>query len=174
MLDMAPYYLNVMISLFGAVDSVYSMQKKTFAQRTIKVEPHRGDKIDVEIPTHVCATLSFKNGVIGTLTNSFDIWGSQTPNIEIYREKGTMILPNPNMFTGPILVRRYGDKEWRQYTQFVEYEGYGRGIGVMDMIKSIEKNKAHKASAELAYHVTDIILTMDEAAEAKRELNTNS
>ena len=174
MLDMAPYYLNIMISLFGVVDSVYSMQKKTFAQRTIKVAPRRGDKIDVEIPTHVCATLSFKNGVIGTFTNSFDIWGSQTPNIEIYGEKGTMILPDPNMFTGPVMLKRYGEKEWHRLTQFVEYEGYGRGIGVMDMIRSIEKDQAHKASAELAYHVTDVIFAMDEAAEAKREIRVAS
>jgi predicted dehydrogenase len=174
MLDMAPYYLNVMVSLFGSVDSVYSMQKKTFEQRTIKVAPRRGDVIDVEIPTHVCATLSFKNGVIGTFTNSFDIWASQTPKIEIYGEKGSMLLPDPNHFAGPVLVKRLKDEEWRPMIQFMEYDGYGRGVGVMDMIKSIEADKPHKASAELAYHVTDVILTMDEAAEAKKELKVAS
>ena len=174
MLDMAPYYLNVMVSLFGAVDSVYSMQKKTFEQRTIKVAPRRGDVIDVEIPTHVCSSLSFKNGVIGTFTNSFDIWASTTPKIEIYGEKGSMLLPDPNMFAGPVMIKRLRDKEWRPMIQFMEYDGYGRGIGVMDMIKSIENDKPHKASAELAYHVTDVILTMDEAAEAKRELKVAS
>lgn len=174
MLDMAPYYLNVMISLFGAVDSVYSMQKKTFEQRTIKVAPRRGEKIDVGVPTHVCSTLSFKNGVVGTFTNSFDIWGSQTPKIEIYGEKGTMILPDPNQFVGPVLIKRLRDNEWRPMIQFMEYDGYGRGIGVMDMIKSIETDKPHKATAELAYHVTDVILAMDEAAAAKQELKVAS
>ncbi len=169
MLDMAQYYLNVMVSLFGPVESVYSIQKKTFEQRTIKVAPRRGDKIDVEIPTHVCASLKFKNGVIGTFTNSFDIWASTTPKIEVYGEKGTMVIPNPNLFVGPVLVKRYRDEEWREVPQFVEYGKYGRGVGVMDMIKSIEAGKPHKASAELAYHVTDVILTMDEAAEAKCE-----
>jgi predicted dehydrogenase len=174
MLDMAPYYLNVMVNLFGAVDSVYSMQKKTFEQRTIKVPPRRGEKIDVEIPTHVCSTIRFKNGVVGTFTNSFDIFSATAPKIEIYGQKGTMVLPDPNHFSGPVMIRRYKDKEWRQIIQFVEYDDYGRGIGVMDMIKAIESNKTHKASAELAYHVTDIILTMDEAAEAKRELKVAS
>ncbi|MBQ7337373.1 MAG: Gfo/Idh/MocA family oxidoreductase [Clostridia bacterium] len=174
MLDMAPYYLNVMVSLFGAVENVYSMQKKTFEQRTIKVAPRRGEKIDVEIPTHVCSTLGFKNGVIGTFTNSFDIFGATAPKIEVYGEKGTMVLPDPNCFDGPVMIRRYRDKEWRPMIQFVEYEGFGRGIGVMDMIKAIEQDKAHKASAELAYHVTDVILTMDEAAQAKQELKVAS
>lgn len=174
MLDMAPYYLNVMISLFGSVESVYSMQKKTFEQRTIKVPPRRGEKIDVEIPTHVCATLRFKNGVIGTFTNSFDIFSATAPKIEVYGEKGTMVLPDPNMFEGPVMVRRYKDKEWRAMPQFVEYRDYGRGIGVMDMVKAIEKDRLHKASAELAYHVTDVIFTMDEAAKAKRECTVTS
>jgi len=146
----------------------------TFPQRTIKVAPRRGEKIDVEIPTHVCSTLSFKNGVIGTFTNSFDIWSSKTPKLEIYGEKGSMILPDPNHFSGAVMVRRMRDSEWRPMIQFNEYEGYGRGIGVVDMIKSIEKEKPHKASAELAYHVTDVILTMDEAAAAGRELKVSS
>ncbi|MBQ7831044.1 MAG: Gfo/Idh/MocA family oxidoreductase [Clostridia bacterium] len=174
MLDMAPYYLNVFVSLFGAIDSVYSMQKMTFPQRTIKVAPRRGEKIDVEIPTHVCASLRFKNGMIGTFTNSFDIWASQTPKIEIYGEKGVMILPDPNLFEGPVYVKRFNDPEWRPLPQFVEYSKYGRGVGVMDMILSIEGNKPHKASAELAYHVTDVILSMDEAAEAKSEKKIKS
>ena len=169
MLDMAPYYLNVFVSLFGAVDSVYSMQKMTFPQRTIKVAPRRGEKIDVEIPTHVCATLRFENGMIGTFTNSFDIWASNTPKIEIYGEKGVMILPDPNLFEGPVYIKRFNDPEWRAVPQFIEYGKYGRGVGVMDMIRSLESGKPHKASAELAYHVTDVILTMDEAAEAKCE-----
>lgn len=174
MLDMAPYYLNVFVSLFGAVDSVYSMQKKTFEQRTIKVAPRRGEKIDVEIPTHVCASLRFKNGMIGSFTNSFDIWASNTPKIEIYGEKGSMILPDPNLFEGPVYIKRFNDPEWRAVPQFIEYAKYGRGIGVVDMIKAIESNQPHKASAELAYHVTDVILTMDEAAAAKSEQKVQS
>lgn len=174
MLDMAPYYLNVFVSLFGAVDSVYSMQKMTFPQRTVKVAPRRGEKIDVEVPTHVCASLRFENGMIGTFTNSFDIWSSKTPYIEIYGEKGTMILPDPNQYKGPVLVRRMRDAEWRELVQFVEYANYGRGAGVADMIKSIERDVPHKASAEMAYHVTDVILSMDEAAEAKCEKKVDS
>ena len=174
MLDMAPYYLNVFVSLFGAIDSVYSMQKMTFPQRTIKVAPRRGEKIDVEIPTHVCSTLRFENGMIGSFTNSFDIWSSTSPFIEVYGEKGSLILPDPNKYVGNVMLRRMRDAEWRPLPQFVEYEKYGRGAGVADMVKAIESDTEHKASAELAYHVTDVILSMDEAAEAKGEKKVES
>ena len=69
------------------------MSKITWPERTIKVAPRRGEKIQVEVPTYVTSMLKFESGVIGTFVNSFDIWGTQQPHIEIYGEKGTMILP---------------------------------------------------------------------------------
>ena len=174
MLDMAPYYLNTFISLFGPIDSVYSMQNITFPQRTIKVAPRRGEKVDVEVPTHVCSVMRFENGMLGSFVNSFDIWASNTPRIEIHGEKGTMLLPDPNMFVGQVHFKRFRDTEWRPMPLFIEHEKYGRGVGVADMIKCIEKGIPHKASAEMAYHVTDVILTMEEAAEAKCEMKVQS
>lgn len=174
MMDMAAYYLNTFISLFGGVKSVIAMSKITFDERTIKVAPRRGEKIKVEVPTHVSSVLNFENGVIASFVNSFDIWNSKSPYIEIYGEKGTMIVPDPNRYSGEVLVRRFRDSEWRVMPQFVEYEKYGRGIGVADMVRCIEAGVPHKASMEMAYHVTDIILSMEEAANSHREVEITS
>jgi len=174
MMDMAPYYLNSMISLFGAVDAVQTMAKITWPERTIKVQPRRGEKISVEVPTYVSSAMKFESGVIATFVNSFDIWKSQCPYIEVYGEKGTMVIPDPNRYKGDVLVRRFKDTEWRVLPQFVEYAEYGRGIGVVDMIRSIEAGVPHKASAEMAYHATDVIIAMDESAEAHKELKIES
>lgn len=170
MMDMAPYYLNLFVSLLGSVDAVSTMSKITWPERTIKVAPRRGEKIQVEVPTYVSTALRFKSGVIATFVNSFDIWGTQQPYMEIYGEKGTMVIPDPNRYSGEVLVRRFSDHTWRPLPQFVEYADYGRGIGIVDMIQSIEADVPHRASAELAYHTTDVILAMDEAGEAHREL----
>ncbi len=174
MMDMAPYYLNLFISLLGPVNAVSAVSKITWPERTIKVPPRRGEKIKVEVPTYVASTMKFDCGVIATFTNSFDIWKSQQPFVEIYGEKGTMIIPDPNCYTGEVLIRRFRDTEWRVVPQFVEYQKYGRGIGVVDMIRSIEAGVPHKASAEMAYHVTDVILAMDEAGEAHKEIAVQS
>lgn len=174
MMDMAPYYLNMFISLLGPVGSVQTMSKITWPERTIKVPPRRGEKIEVEVPTYVSTALKFENGVIATFVNSFDIWKTQQPYIEVYGEKGTMVIPDPNRYKGDVLVRRFRDTEWRVLPQFVEYADYGRGIGIVDMIRSIEAGVPHKASLEMAYHATDVIIAMDEAGEAKRELAVQS
>lgn len=174
MMDMAPYYLNLFISLLGPVGSVSTMSKITWGERTIKVPPRRGEKIAVEVPTYVASTLKFDCGVIASFTNSFDIWHTQQPFMEIYGEKGTMVIPNPNVYKGDVLIRRFTDTEWRVVPQFVEYQDYGRGIGVVDMIRCIEAGEPHKASAEMAYHATDVILAMDEAGDAQREVDIAS
>lgn len=174
MMDMAAYYLNIFISLVGPVDSVQTLSKITFPERTIKVAPRRGDKIQVEVPTYVTTALNFENGVIGTFVNSFDIWATKQPHIEIFGEKGTMVLPDPNRYEGEVFIKRFKDTEWRALPQFVEYREYGRGIGIVDMIRAIENDTEHKANLELAYHTTDIIMTIDEACEAQKLLKVNS
>ena len=174
MMDMAPYYLNMFISLIGPVDSVQTMSKITWPERTIKVAPRRGEKIQVEVPTYVSSTMRFENGVIATFVNSFDIWRTQQPFIEIYGEKGTMVIPDPNRYKGDVLIRRFRDTEWRVLPQFVEYADYGRGLGIVDMIRSIEAGVPHKTGLDMAYHTTDIIMAMDEAGELGRELKIGS
>ena len=174
MMDMAPYYLNLFVSLVGPVDSVMTMSKITWPERTIKVAPRRGEKIQVEVPTYVSSALKFKNGVIATFVNSFDIWGTQQPYIEVYGEKGTMVIPDPNRYRGDVLVKRFRDTEWRTVQPFVEYAEYGRGIGIVDMIRSIEAGVPHKAGVEMAYHTTEVIFAMDEAGEAHKEIKIAS
>lgn len=170
MMDMAPYYLNMFISLIGPIDSVQTMSRMTWPERTIKVPPRRGEKISVEVPTYVSTALRFESGVIATFVNSFDIWKTQQPYIEVYGEKGTMVIPDPNRYKGDVLIRRFRDSEWRVLPQFVEYADYGRGIGIVDMIRSIEADVPHKASLDMAIHATDVIFAMDEAGESHSEV----
>ena len=89
-------------------------------------------------------------------------------------EKGTPVLPDPNRYMGDVMMKRFKDSEWRGLPGFIEYEGYGRGIGIMDMIRSIEADVPHRASVEMAYHVTEVIFAMDEAGETHREVAIES
>ena len=174
MMDMAPYYLNMFISLVGPVDSVMTMSKITWPERTLTVAPRRGEKIRVEVPTYVSTALRFENGVIATFLNSFDIWATKQPYIEIYGEKGTMVIPDPNRYQGDVLVKRFRDSEWHVLPQFVEYANYGRGIGIVDMIRCMDADINHKASVEMAYHATDVILAMDEAGQTGAQVQIAS
>ena len=63
--DMGPYYLTALVSLLGPVRRVTGSARATFPERTIRSEPRAGERIAVEVPTHLAAVLDFASGAIG-------------------------------------------------------------------------------------------------------------
>jgi len=157
MLDMGPYYLTALVSMFGSANTVSGMTKIGFPQRTITSEKKFGKVIDVEVPTHVAGTIGFDNGVIASMMMSFDIWGSTLPCIEIYGTAGTLIVPDPNTFGGPVMLRPGHGKEFKEIPLTHIYNENSRGIGVADMAKCLDTGETPRANGELANHVLEIM-----------------
>src|SRR5438093_11346533 len=114
MLDMGPHYLTALVSLIGPVRRVTGSVRATFPEREIGSEPRRGQKIPVNTPTHVAGVVDFASGAIGTIITSFDVWAHSLPRIEIYGSEGSLAVPDPNTFGGPVRLRRAGEAEWRE------------------------------------------------------------
>jgi predicted dehydrogenase len=112
MFDMGPYYLTALVSLLGPVVRICGSAKKGQEERTITSEPLNGTKIKVEVPTHITGVLDFKDGTVGTIITSFDVWSSTMPFIEIYGTEGTMQVPDPNYFRGEIKIKRFREEQW--------------------------------------------------------------
>lgn len=167
--DMAPYYLNLMISLFGSVRSVTAAGRITWPTRTYTYESRKGDKIDVEVPTHTIGIFEMENGALFSFTNSFDMYKSAVPYVEIYGETGTLILPFPNHYNGDVMLSERGG-EFKPVEQLVGYEGFMRSAGIADLSASMEKGCAHLASGEMAYHVTDVMCAWEEAMEQEKKI----
>lgn len=170
MFDMGPYYLTALINLIGPVKKVTGLTNITFPQRTITSEKKYGKVIDVEVPTHVAGLLEFCNGAIGTIITSFDIWASQLPRIEIYGSQGTLIVPDPNIFGGPVMVKRENHEEFHQIPLTHPYAENSRGLGVADMAQALMANKTNRANGELAYHVLDIMHAFHDSANTGRHI----
>lgn len=173
MLDMGPYYLTALVHLLGPVRRVTGVSKKTFPQRTITSKPHYGEIIDVDVTTHLAGVVDFASGAVGTLIMSFDVWSHNLPRIEIYGSDGTLSVPDPNHFSGPVMLRRAGADDWTEIP-LTHSDDVERGIGVADMAYAILSGRAHRASGELAYHVLDIMLAVDEASAAGKHIALSS
>ncbi len=115
MFDMGPYYLTALVSLLGPVVRVSGSARASFSERTIGSAPKKGQKIKVEVPTHVTGLLDFANGAIATMITSFDVWGHTLPHIEIYGSEGTLSVPDPNTFGGPVRLWRAGRQRLGRY-----------------------------------------------------------
>ena len=172
MMDMGPYYITALVSLLGGVSAVTGMSKTSFPQRRITSQPHFGEIIDVEVPTYVTGMMQFDCGAIGTIFTTFDVYTAQTPYIEIYGSKGTLEVPNPNIFGGP--VRLYRGKARGEKNDFMEmpllfpYEENSRAIGLADMAKSIASNRPFRANGDLTLHVLEILCGFDAASEQRK------
>jgi predicted dehydrogenase len=167
-LDLGPYYVTTLVAMLGPVKRVGAVARASVPVRTIPTGPRRGDRIPVHVPTHVAGVLEFEAGVPANVLMSWDIWSTHLPYIEVYGSDGSVSLPNPDLYDGLPRVRTAGPEELDQpppppgslpwntmppaYGSRVE-----RGIGVADMAHAIRSGRPHRAGAELAYHVLEVL-----------------
>jgi predicted dehydrogenase len=162
--DMGPYYLTALVNLLGPVKRATGSARVTFPERLITSEPKQGQKIQVDVPTHVAGVLEFESGAIVTLLTSFDVWHAELPCIEIYGTEGSMSVPDPNGFGGSPKVRRAGAEGWSEIPLSHVYAENSRGLGVADMASALAAGRPQRASGELTYHVLDVMHAIHDAS----------
>ncbi len=155
--DMGPYYLTALVHLLGPARRVTGSARITRGQRTIGSEPAKGQRFDVEVPTHVASVVDFASGPVATLVTSFDVQASRYRFLEIYGTEGTLAVPDPNTFGGPVQIKRHFRDEWHDVELTHGNAQQSRGLGLADMVRGIERNRPHRASGELALHVLDLM-----------------
>ncbi len=157
MLDMGPYYITDLVNLLGPVESVIGVATRTRAERTITSEPLKGTRIPVNVATHVTGVLRFVNGAAISVTMSFDVAKHKHVPLEIYGEKGSLIVPDPNYFGGKIEFAAAGE-DWQEIPARPLYaDGNYRSLGLADMAKAIRDGRPHRASGALALHVIEVM-----------------
>jgi len=174
MFDMGPYYLTALVNLLGPVRRVSGAARITRPERIITSQPKYGTRVKVEVPTHVAGLMEFAGGAIGTIITSFDVWAAELPRIEVYGTEGTLSVPDPNGFGGPVRVRRAGAGEWSLMPHSHGYAENSRGIGVADMAYALRSGRPHRASGELAYHVLDVMHAFHDSSEQGRHIELQS
>ena len=164
LLDMGPYYLTALVHLLGPVTRVVGLSSRPQPTRTIGSGPRAGTTFDVEVDTHVTGVLQHANGALTTLVMSFDAWAVKLPRIEVHGPGGSLSVPDPNYFDGPVEVFRAGDEAWTPVAPSAGYLAGGRGIGVADLALSLASGTPHRAAADVALHVLDVMESLLEAA----------
>lgn len=166
MFDMGPYYLTALVAMLGPIRRVTGSARISFPERTITSKPKYGQKVKVEVPTHVAGIMDFESGAVGTILTSFDVrGGSMLPRIEVYGSHGTILVPDPNGFGGAVQVWRAGAQQWSTVPLTHGYAENARGVGAADMAKAIQTGRKHRANGELAYHVLEAMHGFHDASE---------
>ena len=166
--DMGPYYLTTLIHVFGSVRSVAAVGSRGRATRTIQAGDRSGTVFEVEVPTHVSAIAAYVDGGVSQSVFSFDSPLTRMGVVEITGTEGTLVVPDPNRFTGdvkitraPVLAAIVDEPQWEQVPVTGVYAE--RGLGVLDLARAARSGGQPVASGELAFHVLDTMIAIDDA-----------
>ena len=168
LLDMGPYYITALINLIGGVESVYAKSRTTFSERLITAEPHVGEIITVNVPTHYEILLNFVSGPTISMLMSFDLYNTNQANIQLYGTKGNLYVPDPNCF-GSECGMKYLDgakKETLEIPLEFDYSVNSRCLGLADFAAAIEKGRDPRASYKQTLHVLEVMTGAMKSAES--------
>lgn len=172
--DMGPYYFTALTQLLGPARSVTGAARIGITDRVIHTTGRVGEVVRATVPTHVSSIVEHTSGAISTLVTSFDVKATRFRNIEVYGTEATLSVPDPNTFGGPLRVRSILADDWRDVPLTTPNIPQQRGIGLADMLSATTARRPHRASAEGALHVLELMAgTLRSASEGRRvELTT--
>jgi predicted dehydrogenase len=170
LLDMGPYYLTALVQLMGPVRQVTASGGRARDTRVIGSGPRAGTAFAVTVPTTVAALVEFAGGSAQVLF-SFDSAVPRT-TLEVAGTLGSLVLPDPNRFGGAAELHLLGAQ--RPVELPAEGHGASRGTGVLDLARSIRAGVPERASGDLAYHVLDVMLAIEESMAAGHTVTVES
>ena len=177
LMDMGPYYITALVNLLGPVKRVAGFGNRAVDLRLGR-EANQGKTYPVEVDTHIAAVLEFVSGAVVNLTMSFDVFrlsGDMRTCIELWGLDGALRTPDPNMFSGEVRFANAGTaSDWETPANPFPYNDNMRLIGLADMAAGIELGRPHRCSGELAYHVTDVMCSILDAAETRQAVAVES
>lgn len=174
--DMGPYYLTALVNLLGPVAAVSAMTGTSFPTRTITSTPHFGETIAVHTPTYITGNLRFASGAIGTLFTTFDVHYPSQARLEVYGSEGTLYVPDPNGFGGPVKLFRPEQGSVMEMPLCYPYPGNSRALGLADMAKALSSRdgKWFRANCRQTFHILEIMEGILTSGKHRREIEIES
>ena len=191
-IDMGPYYLTALVNLLGPAKKVWGSFMWNKKKRIIGIGPRKGRSIKVLCPTTYLGTIFFSNGAIIRFTLSFDVIAHHRNHIELYGSKGSILVPDPNMFGGSVYTCKKLGGTWKEHKTNKMFLGKinirqkslraneapinanYRGVGLAEMAYCIQNKKKHRCNGELSFHVLDIIQSIMKAARKRKRISIKS
>ena len=191
-IDMGPYYLTALVNLLGPAKQVWGSFMWNKKKRIIGIGPRKGSSIKVLCPTTYLGTIFFNSGAIIRFTLSFDVIAHHRNHIELYGSKGSILVPDPNMFGGSVYTCKKLGGTWKEHKTNKMYLGKinirqkslraneapinanYRGVGLAEMAYCIQNKKKHRCNGDLSFHVLDIIQSIMIAAKKRKRINIKS
>lgn len=170
MFDMGPYYMTALVHLLGPVRCVAAVTSRAFEQRTATCKEQFGTLLPVHVPTHCSGSLAFYSGATISVTISFDVHAHGHSPIELYGTEGSLKVPDPNTFGGPVELFT-PNSGWQPQAFSHPYKDNMRSIGAADMAYAIRSGRKHRCNGDLAYHVLEVMHAFEQSSKDGKHVN---
>ena len=87
-------------------------------------------------------------------------WAPRAPPIEVYGTAGSLSVPDPNNFDGEVVLPPGGAAEWTGAPAVSRLLRRGPRDRVLDLVTNLRGRRPHRASADVALHVLDVMETL--------------
>ena len=178
--DIGPYYLTTLVHVFGPVARVAAVGSRSRATRTVQVGDRTGTAFPVEVPTHVSAIAQFVGGGVSQSVFSFESPLARMGVVEITGTEGTLVVPDPNQFTGDVKITRAptlrGDQGGGAVGDPAPHRGSRRPRHRRARPGPLRplRDQSRLASGALGFHILDTMVAIEEAVTTGQTVDIHS
>lgn len=169
--DYGVYFLTGLVNLLGPVDRVVAVYKNRSLKRISRNTDSGEFGREYEYPneSQVDAIIETESGVTGTFSINGESLIPDLGYFHVYGTEGMISIPNLDTFTGDAILTPQPENASAAVEHILLPREYsltdnGRGVGIAEMVDAIYSGRKNRAGRELAFHVLDIILSMERSA----------
>jgi predicted dehydrogenase len=156
--DVGPYTVSAAVELFGPVRRVTALATRVRETGTAI----DGSNFRIAEPTRVSAVLEHDQGVLTTVTVTFDANGPARFGVEVHGSDGSLLGGDPNGFDGPVTLTRHGEDD-EPLDLVSQWRDNARGLGLQDLCRAVRDGTPQRASGALGLHVVEVLLAIRDA-----------
>ena len=153
LVDVGVYPLTILTAIFGPVRSV-----RAYATT---LEPDRalldGTAFTPGAPDFVVAVLEHEDGVVSRLTASFYVGPGKQRGLEVHGDEGSLYLPTWAEADSRLELQQRGGEYATIPPVRAPFPGIDWSRALVDLADAIEEGRPHRAGAEHAAHVVEVL-----------------
>ena len=160
LVDVGVYPLSILTAMFGPVRRLQAYATTLEPQRVLL----DGTPFTPESPDFVVAVLEHESGVVSRLTASFYVGPCKQRGIEIHGDEGSLYMPTWAEANSRLELQRRGGEYATVSPVREPYPGVDWGRALVDLARAIAEDRPHRAGAEHAAHLVEVLNAVEASA----------
>jgi predicted dehydrogenase len=170
LVDVGVYPLTLLTAIFGPVRRVTAYETKLEPERVTKAN----EPFALGAPDFVAAVLELEVGLVARVTATFWVRPGRQRGLELHGDEASLYLASWGEFDSRLDTSADGETYTAVPLVREPYRGIDWGRALVDLAEAIEDGRPHRASAEHAAHVVEVMEAIGRAGIEERPVGVGS